>query len=198
MYRDTIFMTEIYPDMYHDTVSLSVSSRLSCVLCFCGCKRASLVLFGLSNTRVSPDVFSQDSLSKSVQCRNESIGRHPLSRVVQRTLGKYAEVRSSLCWCRPGGNLALFPVLRTRLEIWYSRGMYLDLSRGMKVNEFADLTTSEFVSEYLEENPNFVWSGRKHLETHEYINEPVAFSQVMKVPPCFFVVCRLESELNCR
>ena len=90
MYRDTIFMTEIYPDMYHDTVSLSVSSRLSCVLCFCGCKRASLVLFGLSNTRVSPDVLSQDSLSKSVQCRNESIGRHPLSRVVQRTLGKYA------------------------------------------------------------------------------------------------------------
>ena len=76
--------------------------------------------------------------------------------------------------------------------------MYLDLSRGMKVNEFADLTTSEFVSEYLEENPNFVWSGRKHLETREYINESVAFSQVMKVPPCFFVVCTLESELNCR
>ena len=64
MYRDTIFMIEIYPDMYHDTVSLAVSSRFSCVLCFCGCTRASLVLFGLSNTRVSPGVSSQDSLSK--------------------------------------------------------------------------------------------------------------------------------------
>ena len=36
-----------------------------CVLCSCCCTRASLVLFGrLSNTRVSPDVLSQDSLSK--------------------------------------------------------------------------------------------------------------------------------------
>ena len=43
----------------------------------------------------------------------------------------------------------------------------------MKVNEFAGLTTREFVSEYNEENPNIVWSGRKHLETHEYINEPL-------------------------
>ena len=76
----------------------------------------------------------------------------------------------------------------------------------MKVNEFADLTASEFVSEYPEENPNIVWSGRKHSETHEYINEPFdqvkpdsCFQSVMKVPPCFFfVVCRLESELNCR
>ena len=43
----------------------------------------------------------------------------------------------------------------------------------MNVNEFADLTTSEFVSEYPEESPNIVWSGRKHLETHEHINEPL-------------------------
>ena len=47
MYRDTLFMIEIYPDMYHDTVSLSVSSRfvlrsvsavaraLLCVSCLC-------------------------------------------------------------------------------------------------------------------------------------------------------------------
>ena len=27
MYQDTIFMIEIYPEMYHDIVSLSVSSR---------------------------------------------------------------------------------------------------------------------------------------------------------------------------
>ena len=79
MYRDAIFMIEIYPDMYHDTVSLSVSSRFSCVLCFCGCTRASLVLFGLSNTRVSPDAFFSRFTVESVQCRNESIGRHPVS-----------------------------------------------------------------------------------------------------------------------
>ena len=51
--------------------------------------------------------------------------------------------------------------------------MCKDFSRDMKVNEFADLTTSEFVSEYPEVNPNIVWTGRKHLETHEYINEPL-------------------------
>ena len=85
--------------------------------------------------------------------------------------------------------------------------MCKDLSRGMKVNEFADLTTSEFVSEYPEENPNIVWSGRKHLETHEYINEPLdrvkpdgCFQSSDEGPSMFFSfsVCRLESELNFR
>ena len=53
----------------------------------------------------------------------------------------------------------------------------------MKVNEFADLTTSQFVSEYPEENPNIVvWSGRKHLETHEYVNEPL---DQVKPDSCF-------------
>ena len=80
--------------------------------------------------------------------------------------------------------------------------MCKDLSRGMKVNEFAYLTTSEFVSEHPEENPNIVWSGRKHLETHEYINEPLdqvkpdSCFQSSDKGPSFF--CRLESELNCR
>ena len=80
--------------------------------------------------------------------------------------------------------------------------MCKDLSRGMKVNEVADLTNSEFVYEYLEENPNIVWSGRKHLETHEYINEPL---HQVKHDSCFqssdegpsFFLCGLESELNC-
>ena len=58
-----------------------------------------------------------------------------MSRVVQRTLGKYAALSVGVdhvgTW--------LFPVLSTRLETWNSRGMYMDLSRGMKVNEFADL-----------------------------------------------------------
>ena len=89
MYRDRVFTIVIHPEMYHDTVSFVVSSRLSCVLCFSVCTRASWVLFGLSNTRLSPDAFSKLSV-ESVQCGNESIGRQPVSRVVQRTLGKYA------------------------------------------------------------------------------------------------------------
>ena len=60
--------------------------------------------------------------------------------------------------------------------------MYLDLSRGKNVNEFADLKTSEFVSEYAEEKPNIVWSGRKHLETHEYFDEPL---DQVKPDSCF-------------
>ena len=133
MHRDTIFMIEIFPDTYHDTANLSVSSRLSCVLCFCGCTRASLVLFGLSNTRVSLDAFSQDSLSKVFNvdtCQLEGIPCHEWYRVLLGSTQLSLLVST------------LLPVLSTRLEIWYSRGMYLDLSRGMKVNEFADLTVS--------------------------------------------------------
>ena len=46
---------------------------------------------------------------------------------------------------------------------WKASSAYLDLSRGMKVNEFADLTTSEFVSKYTGYKLNIVWSGRKHF-----------------------------------
>ena len=82
----------------------------------------------------------------------------------------------------------------------------LDLSRGMKVNEFADLTTSEFVSEYTGYKPNSVWSGREHLETHEYVDGPLdqvkpgsCFQSSDEGPSLFFfLLCRLESELNCR
>ena len=90
-----------------------------------------------------------------------------------------------------------------RLETWNSRVVYLDLSRGMKVNEFTDLTTSEFVSGYTGYKPNIVWIGRKHLDTHEYVDEPLDH---VKLGSCFqssdespsFFVCRLESELSCR
>ena len=130
------------------------------------------MLFGLSNTRVSPDAFSQDLLSKVFNEENESIGRHPVSRVVQRTLGTYAAL-----------SVGVDSTSRVIDQVvWNSRGMYMDLSRGMKVNEFADLTISEFVPEYPEENPNIVWSGRKHLETHEYINEPL---DQVKPDSCF-------------
>ena len=73
------------------------------------------------------------------------------------------------------------------------------------MNEFADLTTSEFVSDYPEENPNIVWSGRKRLETHEYFNELLdevkpdsCFQSSDEGPSFLFFVCRLESELNCQ
>ena len=129
----------------------------------------------------SPDAFSQDLLSKVFNEENESIGRHPVSRVVQRTLGKYAALSVGVEQIE---NLVL------------SRYVYMDLSCGMKVNEFADLTTSEFVSEYPEENPNIVWSGRKHLETHEYINEPLdqvkpdsCFQSSDEGPFFFFLLC---------
>merc|ERR1712136_645191 len=49
-----------------------------------------------------------------------------------------------------------------------------NLSYRLKVNEFADLTTSEFVSQYIVYKPNNVWSGLKHLGTHEYVGEPLA------------------------
>ena len=65
---------------------------------------------------------------------------------------------------------------------WKISSAYLDLSHGMKVNEFADLTTSEFVSEYTRYKPNILWSGRKQLGTHEYVDEPL---DQMKPGTCF-------------
>merc|ERR1712227_541260 len=49
-----------------------------------------------------------------------------------------------------------------------------NLTYRLKVNEFADLTTSEFVSQYTGYKPQNVWSGLKHLGTHEYVGEPLA------------------------
>ena len=89
MYRYTVFTIVIYPER-NDTVSLAVSSRFFCVLCFFGCTRASFLLVGHSNTRVSPDVPSQGSLSKVSNEETSQLAGILLSRVVQRTLGKYA------------------------------------------------------------------------------------------------------------
>ena len=106
---------------------------------------------GLPNTRVSPDAFSQDSLSKVFIVETSQLEGIPCHEWYSVLLGS---TQPSLLVS------TLVPVLSTRLEIWSSRGMCKDLSRGMKVNEAACLTTSEFVSEYPEENPNIVWSGR--------------------------------------
>ena len=74
----------------------------------------------------------------------------------QRTLGKYAALSVGVdqvgTW--------LFSLLSTRLETWNSRGTFVDLSLSW-YEEFADLTTSEFVSEFAEEKPNIAWNGRK-------------------------------------
>ena len=118
---------------------------------------------GLSNTRLSRCFLSRLPV-ESVHCRNSHLEGIPCHEWYSVLLGT---TQLSLLVS------TLFSVLSTRLEIWSSRGMCEDFSRGIKVNEVADLTTSEFVSEYPEENPNIVWSGRKHLETHEYINEPL-------------------------
>ena len=67
MYRDTIFMIEIYPDMYHDTVLLPVSSRFvlrSVFLRLHARFSVSLVCVGDPDTSVSHEVLSQDSQSK--------------------------------------------------------------------------------------------------------------------------------------
>ena len=79
-------MIEIYPDMYHGTVSLSVPSRFvlrSVFLRLHARFSVSLVCVGDPDTSVFHEVFISRFTVKSVQCRNESIGRHP---VLQRTL----------------------------------------------------------------------------------------------------------------
>ena len=45
------------------------------------------------------------------------------------------------------------------------------LSYRLKVNEFAYLTTSDFVSQYIGYKPNNLWSGLKHLETHGHVDQ---------------------------
>ena len=89
-----------------------------------------------------------------------------MSRVVQRTLGKYAALSVGV---DEVGNLVLSRVAE-QVGTWNFRVVYLELSRGMKVNEFADC---EFVSEYTDDECNIVWSGRKHLGTHEHFDEPL-------------------------
>ena len=84
---------------------------------------------------------------------------------------------------------------------WKIPSDYLDLSHGMKVNEFADLTTSEFVSEYTGYKPIFCGVVVKQLGTHEYVDEPLdqmkpgtCFQLNVEGPSSFFL--RLESELS--
>ena len=47
-----------------------------------------------------------------------------------------------------------------------------NLSCRLKVNESADLTTSEFASRYSGDKHSNVLSGLKHLRTHEYVGQP--------------------------
>ena len=149
LYRDTVFTFIVYPEMYRDTVFTIVILICITILYRSWCLPVFLrSVFLLLHARFLGFVwsFQHTCLSRcfivrftveSVQCRNESIGRHPMSRVVQRTLGKYGALSVGVeqvgTW--------LFSLLSTRLETWNSRGMHMDLSRGMKVNEFADLTT---------------------------------------------------------
>ena len=184
MYRDTVFTIIVYPEMYR---GIMILYRYLCLpvcpaLCVSAVARAlPWCCFGLSNTRVSPDAFSQDSPSKVFIVETSQLEGIPCHEWYSVLLGS---TQLSLLVS------TLLPVLSTRLE---TRGMCKDLSHGMKVNELVDLTTSEFVSEYPEENPNIVWSGRKHLETYEHINEPLdqvkpdsCFQSSDEGPSCFF------------
>ena len=85
LYRDTLFMTIVDPEKYHDLVLLVVSSLVSFVsVPAVASFSVSLVCVGDPDTSVFPVVLSQDSLSKRVQWRTESIGnsrstgRHPV------------------------------------------------------------------------------------------------------------------------
>ena len=165
MYRDTIFMIEIYLDMFHDTVSLSVSSRFVLRSMFLRLQArfsVSLVCVGDPDKSVFHEVLSQDSPSKvynEEMSQLESIPCHESTHL--SLLVSTSETWLSFPCYRPGWKSGILAV--------YARTSLV----GVKVNEFADLTTIEFVSEYPEENPNIVWSGGKHLETHAYINEPL-------------------------
>ena len=74
----------------------------------------SLVCVGDPDTSVFHEVLSQDSQSKVFQCRNESIGRHPVSRVVQRTL----ESTKLSCVIDQVGNLEFSRYVQGSLS-WY-------------------------------------------------------------------------------
>ena len=99
MYRDTIFMIEIHSDMYHDTVSLSVSSRLVLRSVFLRLHTrfsASLLCVGDPDTSVFHDVLSQDLLSKVFNVETSQLEGIPCHEWYSVLL----KVRSSLCWCR--------------------------------------------------------------------------------------------------
>ena len=105
---------------------------------------------------VSPDAFSQDSLSKVFNVETSQMEGIPCHEWYSVLLG----------------STQLFVLVWTRWEPGSPSFSRYEV----------DLTTSEFVSEYYEENPNIVWSGRKQLETHEYINEPL---DQVKPDSCF-------------
>ena len=124
MYRDTIIVIEIYPDMHHNTISLSVSSRFvlrSVCLQLHARFSVTLVCVGDPDTSVFHEVLSQDSQSKVFNegtSQLEGIPCHEWYSVLLK-------VRSSLCWCRlyfpcyrPGWKSGLLAVCaRTSLVV---------------------------------------------------------------------------------
>jgi len=65
-----------------------------------------------------------------------------------------------------------FEIFKGHVDFIYSTNAR-NLSFSLKVTEFADLQNSEFVSQYTGFKPNNVWSGLKHLGTHEYVGQPL-------------------------
>ena len=71
-----------------------------------------MVLFGLSNTRVSPDAFSQDSLSNVFNVETSQLEGIPCHERYSVLLGS----------TQLSVGVDTLSVLSTRLEIWSSRG----------------------------------------------------------------------------
>ena len=101
-------MVIVDPDMYHDAVLLVVSSLVSAFLFLRLHARFSVspVCAADADTSVSPDVSSQDSLSKSVQWRSKSIGN-------SMSIGRHPRATSGAAFFGE-----VFVMLSTRLGTW--------------------------------------------------------------------------------
>ena len=111
--------------------SMVVSSRVPAFCVSAVAHAFPCVCFGLSNARVSLPMFHL-----KVHCRKCPMQKRLNWKAHRVTSGTAysCEVRSSVCWCRPGWELGSFSccrpgwkpgilVLRTRLGFWSSRGV---------------------------------------------------------------------------
>ena len=93
MCRDTVFtIAVIFPDMYHDTVSLVVSSPFFPAFCVSAVARALPCVCLVIRTHVSLPMFHLKVHCRKCPSNVETslLEGIPCHEVVQRTLGKYA------------------------------------------------------------------------------------------------------------
>ena len=118
MYRDAVFSIAIYPDLYYDILYRSWCLPVFLRSVFL---RLHARFLGVSNTRLSPDAFSQDSLSKVFNVDTSQLEGEWYSVLLGSTqLSLLVSTRwepGSFPFCRPVGNLE------------FSRYVYGPLSR---------------------------------------------------------------------